>query len=82
MIDKRNKNKDFFFSGLKLYQDIFKAGPLVSLSNEKHLMRVLRGVGRRMAIITLLSTRETNRFTLIHNFGQYLIRLHKQHGDL
>jgi hypothetical protein len=79
---KENENHSFFFSGLKLYQDVFKAGSLVSLSNEKHLMRVLRQVGRRMAIITLLSTRETNRFTLIHNFGQYLIRLHKHHGDL
>jgi len=36
---------DSFFSGLKLYKDVFKAGSLISLSNEKHLKLVMKRVG-------------------------------------
>jgi len=74
---KKNNN---FFSGLKLYSNVYKAGVMVELSNAKHLLALLKNVGNRIGILTLLSGRETNRFTLIHNFGVHLIKLNRLHG--
>jgi hypothetical protein len=37
--------KENFFSNLKLYSDIYKAGSMISLSNAKHLKLVLKNVG-------------------------------------
>jgi len=76
---KKNNNNSFF-SGLKLYSNVYKAGVMVELSNAKHLLALLKNVGNRIGILTLLSGRETNRFTLIHNFGVHLIKLNRLHG--
>jgi hypothetical protein len=78
---KETNNNKNFFKGFKLYTDVYKAGSMISLANAKHLQLVLKNVGWRLATLTLLSTREVSRFTLIHNFGVYLLRLYKRHGS-
>jgi len=42
---KKNNNKISFFNKLKLYTDVYKAGSMISLSNEKHLKLVLKEIG-------------------------------------
>jgi hypothetical protein len=37
--------KNTFFKNLKLYSDVYKAGPEISLSNEKHLRLVFKNIG-------------------------------------
>lgn len=74
--------KNQFFSNLKLYSDVYKAGSMISLSNEKHLMLVLKEVGWRIVTAALLSTKETNRFRMMHNFGVHLLKLKKNHGEV
>ena len=78
----KNSNNSKFFVGLKLYSEVYKAGAMVSLSNAKHLMAILKQVGTPIGILTLLSTREVHRFTLIHNFGVHILRIYKNHGDV
>jgi len=38
-------SKDKIFAGLKLYSNIYKAGSMIKLSNEKHLKLVLKEIG-------------------------------------
>jgi hypothetical protein len=42
---KLKLKNNLFFSGLKLYSDVYKAGSMISLSNEKHLKLVLKEIG-------------------------------------
>lgn len=72
--------KNAFFSNFKLYKDIYKAGTMISLTNEKHLLLVLRTIGYRIITMCLLSTKETSRFRMLHNFGKFLIKMTKNHG--
>jgi hypothetical protein len=76
-----NNPKESFFSGLKLYKDVFKAGAMVSLSNAKHLKMVLKKVGTVIAVLTLESAKDFNKFTLVHNFGVYILRMYNIHGE-
>jgi hypothetical protein len=75
-------NKTAFFSNLKLYSDIYKAGPMISLTNKKHLLLVLKTIGYRITTMSLLSTKETPRFRMLHNFGIFLYKMQKNHGEL
>jgi len=79
---KKNNLKNSFFSNLKLYTDVYKAGSMISLSNEKHLKLVLKEVGWRIVTLSLLSTRETSRFRMLHNFGVFIIKMNKNHGPV
>jgi len=80
---KTNKlSSTSFFSNLKLYKDIYEAGSMVKLSDEKHLKLVLRTIGMRFAFLSFLRTKDTNRLRSLHNFAMYLIKLRKHHGDM
>lgn len=79
---KKNNNKNNFFSNFKLYSDVYKAGSMISLSNAKHLKLVLKSVGWRIATLCFLSTKEINRFRLLHNFGVFIIKMNKNHGEV
>jgi hypothetical protein len=83
---KNNKNiinnKSAFFSNFKLYSDVYKAGSMISLTNEKHLLLVLKTIGYRIVTMSLLSTKETSRFRMLHNFGKFLFKLTKNHGEM
>jgi hypothetical protein len=74
--------KNAFFSNLKLYTDVYKAGTMISLTNLKHLLLVLKTIGYRITTISLLSTKETPRLRMLHNFGVFLHRMCKNHGEL
>jgi len=74
--------KNSFFSGLKIYKDIFSTNELISLSNEKHLKLVVMQIGRRISVLSFLTTNVTNRIRYIHNFIILLIKLRKNHGDM
>jgi hypothetical protein len=76
------KNKQNLFSNLKLYKDIYEAGSLVSLSNEKHLKSVLKEIGMRFVYLSFLRTEDINRIRSLHNFAMYLIKLRRHHGDM
>jgi hypothetical protein len=78
---KNNNKININFVGLKLYKDILKAGAMVSLSNGNHLKALLKKVGVNITVLTLLSTREIHRFTLVHNFGVHILKIYKNHGD-
>lgn len=78
----KNSKNNSLFVGLKLYKDVLKAGSMVDLSNAKHLMAVVKKVGTPVGILTLLSTREINKFTLMHNFTVHILKLYKQHGSM
>nr|UTQ48828.1 RNA-dependent RNA polymerase [Monilinia fructicola mitovirus 11] len=78
---KKLKNNNFF-SNLKLYSDVYKAGSMISLSNEKHLKLVIKEIGWRIATLSFLSTKETSRFRLLHNFGMFIIKMNKHHGEV
>nr|UYL94483.1 MAG: RNA-dependent RNA polymerase [Leptosphaeria biglobosa mitovirus 6] len=77
-----NNTKNNFFSNMKLYSDVYKAGSMISLSNEKHLMLVLKKIGWRIVTLSLLSTKETSRFRMLHNFGVFIIKMNKNHGPV
>jgi hypothetical protein len=55
---------------------------MISLSNEKHLKLVLKEIGWRIVTLSFLSTKEINRFRLLHNFGVFLIKMTKNHGEV
>jgi len=74
--------KNSFFSNFKLYKDVYKAGTMISLTNEFHLLLVLKTIGYRIVTMSLLSTKETSRFRMLHNFGKFLIKMVKNHGDM
>lgn len=74
--------KNSFFSNFKLYRDVYKAGAMISLTNEKHLLLVLRTIGYRIITMSLLSTKETTRFRMLHNFSKFLVKMTKNHGEL
>lgn len=74
--------KNSFFSNFKLYKDVYKAGTMISLTNEYHLLLVLKKIGYRIITMSLLSTKETSRFRMLHNFGKFLIKMTKNHGDM
>jgi len=71
-----------FFNKLKLYTDVYKAGSMISLSNEKHLKLVLKELGWRIVTLSTLSTKETSRFRMLHNFGVFLLKMNKNHGPV
>nr|AWY10987.1 RNA-dependent RNA polymerase [Sclerotinia sclerotiorum mitovirus 29] len=71
-----------FFSGFKLYSDVYKAGSMISLSNAKHLMLVLKTIGWRVAVLSFLSTKETSRFRMLHNFGVHILKMNRNHGEV
>lgn len=79
---KKQKNNSNLFVGLKLYKDILKAGAMVSLSNANHLKALLKQVGVNITVLTLLSTREIHRFTLVHNFGIHILKMYRHNGDV
>lgn len=79
---KKNNNKISFFNKLKLYTDVYKAGSMISLSNEKHLKLVLKEIGWRIVTLSLLSTKETSRFRMLHNFGVFILKMNKNHGPV
>jgi len=74
--------KNSFFSNFKLYKDVYKAGTMISLTNDFHLLLVLKTIGYRIVTMSLLSTKETSRFRMLHNFGKFLIKMVKNHGDM
>jgi len=74
--------KNSFFSNFKLYKDVYKAGTMISLANDYHLLLVLKTIGYRIITMSLLSTKETSRFRMLHNFGKFLIKMVKNHGDM
>jgi hypothetical protein len=74
--------KNNFFKNLKLYSDVYKAGSEISLSNEKHLKLVLKNIGWRIVTLCLLSTKETSRFRMLHNFGSFIIKMNRNHGEV
>jgi len=74
--------KNSFFSNFKLYKDVYKAGTMISLTNDYHLLLVLKKIGYRIVTMSLLSTKETSRFRMLHNFGKFLIKMTKTHGDM
>jgi len=80
MENKEMKNS--FFSNFKLYKDVYKAGSMIKLSNEKHLKLVLKEIGWRIVTLSLLSTKETSRFRMLHNFGMHIIKMNKHHGEV
>jgi hypothetical protein len=55
---------------------------MISLTNAKHLLLVLKKIGNRIVTMSLLSTKETSRFRMLHNFGFFLIKMTKNHGEL
>jgi hypothetical protein len=75
-------SKNSFFSNFKLYKDVYKAGTMISLTNDFHLLLVLKTIGYRIVTMSLLSTKETSRFRMLHNFGKFLIKMVKNHGDM
>jgi len=75
-------NKPMFFSNFKLYRDVYKAGTMISLSNEFHLKSLLKEIGYRIVTMSLLSTKETSRFRMLHNFMKFLVKMTKNHGEL
>nr|UPW42091.1 MAG: putative RNA dependent RNA polymerase [Xinjiang mito-like virus 79] len=77
-----NPLRKSFLSNFKLYKDIYKAGTMISLSNEYHLMSVLKEIGYRIVTLSLLSTKETSRFRMLHNFAKFLVKMTKNHGDV
>jgi len=74
--------KNNFFKNLKLYSDVYKAGSEISLSNAKHLKLVLKQIGWRIVTLCLLSTKETSRFRMLHNFGSFILKMNKNHGEV
>jgi len=74
--------KKKFFSNLRLYSNIYEAGAMISLSNEKHLKLVIRNVGWRFVILSFLRTRDTSRIRSLHNFAVHLIKMRNAHGDM
>jgi hypothetical protein len=76
---KKNNN---FFSNLKLYSDVYKAGSMISLSNEKHLKLVLKNIGWRIATLCFMSTKEINRFRLLHTGAVHLLKMVNKHGEV
>jgi hypothetical protein len=78
----KENSKNKFFSNLKLYSDVYKAGTMISLSNAKHLKLVFKELGKRIVTLSLLRTKEINRFRSVHNFAQFLIKMTKKHGEL
>jgi len=82
---KKNNNLNSFksfFANFKLYTDVYKAGSMIKLSNEKHLKLVLKEVGWRIVTLSFLSTKETSRFRMLHNFAAHLIKMNKNHGEV
>jgi hypothetical protein len=77
-----NPLKKSFLSNFKLYKDIYKAGTMISLSNEFHLMSVLKEIGYKIVTLSLLSTKENSRFRMLHNFSKFLVKMTKNHGEL
>lgn len=78
---KQNLLKSYH-SNLKLYKDVYKVGSMISLTNPKSLLLVLKVIGYRIVTMSLLSTKETSRFRMLHNFGVFLIKMVKNHGEL
>jgi hypothetical protein len=81
-LDQKIDFRNSFFSNFKLYKDVYKAGAMISLTNEKHLLLVLKTIGYRIITMSLLSTKETTRFRMLHNFGKFLIKMVKNHGEM
>jgi len=75
-------SKNIFFSNFKLYKDVYKAGTMISLTNEFHLWSLLKTIGYRIVTMSLLSTKETSRFRMLHNFSKFLIKMTKNHGEM
>jgi len=75
-------SKDKIFAGLKLYSNIYKAGSMIKLSNEKHLKLVLKEIGWRIVTLSLLSTKEISRFRMLHNFGVFILKMNRNHGEV
>jgi hypothetical protein len=71
----------FFFSGLRLFKDIFEAGAMVSLSNLKHLSLVIRQIGDRIISLSMLTTKVTTRVRGLIRFTNYLVKLNRNHGE-
>lgn len=80
-LDNLNQ-KNSFFSNFKLYKDVYKAGTMISLSNEFHLLSLMKEIGYRIVTLSLLSTKETSRFRMLHNFARFLIKMTKNHGEV
>jgi len=74
--------KNQIFSNLKLYSSVYKAGSMISLLNEKHLKLVIKNIGWRIVTLSLLSTKETSRFRMLHNFGVFILKMNKNHGEV
>lgn len=70
-----------FFSGLRLYRDIFAAGPMVSPSNLKHLKLIMSTLGWRIVSLSFLTMRGINRVRSLHNFVIMIYKLYTNHGS-
>jgi hypothetical protein len=79
---KHNFNKKLYISNFNLYKDVYKSGSMISLTNGKHLLLVLKTIGYTIVTLSLLSTKETSRFRMLNNFGQFLIKMVKNHGEV
>lgn len=69
-------------TNLKLYKDVYIAGSMISLTNPKDLFLVLKQIGYKIITLSLLSTKETSRFRMLNNFGQFLVKMTKNHGEV
>jgi len=71
-----------FFTKLIYIKDIYKAGTMISLKDDYHLLLVLKKIGYKIITLSLLNTKESSRFRMLHNFGKFLIKMVKNHGEV
>lgn len=81
-MQKNNNFSTSFFKNFKLYKTVYKAGSMISLSDEKHLKLVFLDIGRRILQTIFNNTKETNRIRMMHNFAQFIIKFNKNHGEI
>jgi len=79
----KNTNKIAFFSLYRSFRENLITDPMVSLGNLFELPVLLKKMGFRILSCSFPSaTKFKNRLRQLHNFGQYLLKMRKHHGEV
>ena len=77
------KDNTFFLSMKTAFTDYLVHDRLISLNNSVELLALFRKLGWRLLSASIPRIeKSTNRLTQLYNFGKYILRMRKHHGEL
>lgn len=77
------KNDTFFLSMKTAFADYMIHDRLISLNNSVELLALFKKLGWRLLSASIPRIeKSTNRLSQLYNFGKYVLRMRKHHGEL